>query len=79
MHTLPRIDPIFPTPALQQPSSDVLGQLQDIKQPYSACQTKYSGWRRGLENEGSRILGLLDSASWPCVGAQVKDGFQVIF
>ena len=27
---------------------------------------------RGLESEGSRVRGLLEPESWPCVGAHVK-------
>ena len=33
---------------------------------------------RGLETEGSLVLGLLEPASWPCVCAQVNDGSHVV-
>ena len=39
----------------------------------------FSGYSRGLETEGSRVLGLLEPGSWLCVGAQVKDGSMSLF
>ena len=32
----------------------------------------------GLETEGLHVRGLLEPASWPCVGAQVKDWSHVV-
>ena len=32
----------------------------------------------GLEDEGLQVRGLLESASWSCVGVQVKDGAHVL-
>ena len=37
-----------------------------------------SGLSRGHEIEGSRVWGLHESESWPCVGAQVKDWSHVV-
>ena len=33
---------------------------------------------RGHETDGSRVRGLLEPVSWPCVGAQLKDGSHVV-
>ena len=49
-----------------------------------ACPHSHVCWRglvvksRRLETEGSRVGGLLEPASWPCVSAKVKDGSHIV-
>ena len=44
----------------------------------SDCTPPSSGSSHRSEIKGLRVRDLLESASWSCVGAQVKDRFHVV-